>query len=365
MGAAVKQHDRFAGLDALRGLSALGVLFWHYGAHFGVTPLAAWFSPFYTAGLYLVDVFFVLSGFLLGTLYSEPSIWRAYLFKRITRLFPLHLMTLIVVAILQHGYTQVTGAGFIYIFNDFRHFFLNLGLMQFVGFQKGFSFNGPAWSISVEWLVNLVFILLLWLPRLRGALSTSLVVVSASFLWFWGGRVIESSPLWSWLDPALMRGVFGFFTGVGLAGIMPSKPTLSRLWDGIGLTAGVALIVFMNSRDLQQMKGLDFAVVGLVVPAMIAGFIHGDTLVKVSQWRGLVWLGGVSFSVYLWHFPIQIFMGLIVASGTEIPFTSTWVLGAFVVTCYVVGHLSLVFLEKPAQKAAAESRAGQWFLRKG
>jgi hypothetical protein len=162
-----------------------------------------------------------------------------------------------------------------------------------------------------------------------------------------------------------MRGVFGFFTGVGLAGIMPSKPTLSRLWDGIGLTAGVALIVFMNSRDLQQIKGLDFAVVALVVPAMIAGFIHGDTLVKVSQWRGLVWLGGVSFSVYLWHFPIQIFMGLIVASGTEIPFTSPWVLGAFVVTSYVDGHLSLVFLEKPAQKADAESRAGLWFLRKG
>ena len=109
----MKQHDRFAGLDALRGLSALGVLFWHYGAHFGVTPLATWLSPFYTAGLYLVDVFFVLSGFLLGTLYIEPSIWRAFLFKRVTRLFPLHWMTLIVVAMLQHWYTQVTGAGFI------------------------------------------------------------------------------------------------------------------------------------------------------------------------------------------------------------------------------------------------------------
>ena len=365
MGAALKKHDRFAGLDALRGLAALGVLFWHYGAHFGETPLAAWLSPFYTAGLYLVDVFFVLSGFLLGTLYREPSIWRAFLFKRITRLFPLHWMTLLVVAVLQLGYTQITGTGFIYTHNDLQHFFLSLGLMQFVGFQQGFSFNGPAWSISVEWLVNLIFIVLLCLPRLRGALTTLLIIGSAVCLWFGAGRVIESNPLWDWLDPALMRGVFGFFTGVLLVGIMPSKSAASRMWDGMGLAAGVALLVFMNSRGLQQMSGLDFAVVGLAVPAMIAGFIHGDALVKVSQWRGLVWLGEVSFSVYLWHFPIQIVMGLIVASGTEIPFTSPWVLGGFVVTCYVVGHLSLVFLEKPAQRAAAVSRPGQWFLRKG
>lgn len=361
----MKQQSRLAGLDALRGLAALGVLFWHYGAHFNATPLTVWLSPFYTAGLYLVDVFFVLSGFLLATLYSDASSSRAFLFKRITRLFPLHWVTLLVVVLLQYWYTQLNGSSYIYTHNDLPHFLLSLGLLQFVGLQQGFSFNGPAWSISVEWLVNLIFVMLLWLPRLRGVFATFLVIGSAASLWFWGGRVIESGSLWGWLDPALVRGVFGFFAGVGLASIMPSKLAPSRIWDGVGLTASVALLVFMNNRGLQQMNGLDFAVVGLAVPAMIAGFIHGQALVKVSQWRGLVWLGDVSFSVYLWHFPIQIVMGLIVASGTEIPFTSPWVLGGFVVTCYVVGHLSLVFLEKPAQRAAAESRAGQWFLRKG
>ena len=365
MGATVKQQGRLAGLDALRGLAALGVLFWHYGAHFNATPLADWLSPFYNAGLYLVDVFFVLSGFLLGTLYSEPSSWRAFLFKRMARLFPLHWVTLVVVAVLQHWYMQLTGAGFIYTYNDSLHFFLNLGLLQYVGLQEGFSFNGPAWSISVEWLVNLIFVMLLLLPRLRGALTATLVIGSATSLWFLGGRVIESSSLWGWLDPALVRGVFGFFTGVGLASIMQSKPALSHLWDGIGLTAGATLIVFMNNRELQQMSGVDFAIVGLAIPGMVAGFINGATLVRVSQWRGLVWLGEVSFSVYLWHFPAQIVMGMIVACGTEIQFTSTWVLVGFITTCYVVGHLSFVFLERPAQRFATESKAGQWFFRKG
>jgi len=365
MGAALKQQNRFAGLDALRGLAALGVLFWHYGAHFNATPLGVWLSPFYTAGLYLVDVFFVLSGFLLGTLYSEPSSWRAFLFKRMTRLFPLHWVTLLVVMLLQHWYTQVNGSSYIYSYNDFQHFLLSLGLLQFIGLQQGFSFNGPAWSISVEWLVNLIFMMLLWVPRLRGVFTAFVVMGSAISLWFWGGRLIASGSLWGWLDPALVRGLFGFFTGVGLAVIMPGKPARSRIWDGVGLAASVALLVFMNSRGLQQMNGLDFAVVGLAVPAMVAGFIHGKALVQVSKWRGLVWLGEVSFSVYLWHFPIQIVMGLIVASGTGIAFSSPWVLVGFVVTCYVVGHLSLVFLEKPVQRAAAESRAGQWFLRKG
>ncbi len=358
------QTRRLAGLDALRGLAALGVLVWHYGAHFGAAPMEAWLKPFYTAGLYLVDVFFVLSGFLLGSLYRDPAGWRAFVFKRVARLFPLHWVTLVVVALLQYGYTQKTGAAFVYTYNDVKHFLLGLGLLQYVGLQDGFSFNGPAWSISVEWLVNLVFVLVLAVPAMRGRVSVLLVVFSAAGLWALGGRVIEGGALWGWLDAAVARGAFGFFAGVFLAELMRGSANLSLGWDGVGVVAGASLLVFMASVQLQQISGLDFVIVALVVPAMVAGCVRGKYLVRLAQLRSLKWLGEVSFSVYLWHFPVQIVMGLIVASGVAIPFASAWVLGGFVATCYLLGHASWVLLEKPAQRVALGSRMGRWILHK-
>ncbi len=354
---------RMPGLDALRGLAALGVLFWHYGAHFGATPLAEGLRPFYAAGLYLVDVFFVLSGFLLGTLYVGQTTWRGFLLKRVARLFPLHWITLVVVALLQYGYFARTGGFFIYQGNDVAHFLMNLGLVQYVGLQTAFSFNGPAWSISVEWLANLVFVALLLVPVFHRSLSVALVCVSAAGLWFLNGHLIEAGALWGWLDAAVLRGVFGFFVGVCLASVPAGKGTGSKTWDGLGVLACAGLLAFMSHPDWQRVPGLDFAMVGVLVPVLIGACSRGVALIRLTQWRGLIWLGNVSFSVYLWHFPIQIGFALVVAYGLQVPYESPWVLVLFIGLCYGVSHMSWVVLEKPAQRWVMGGRLGRWLSR--
>src|SRR5436853_7347798 len=131
------------GLDAIRGLAALGVLLSHYKAHFNAVPLYPVFFPFYWGGGYLVDVFFVLSGFLLGRLYRTEAQWRGFLFKRVVRLFPLHWATLVVVTLLQRAYVARTGIPFVFRADDVRVFVLNLGLLQNGGLEGlgGFSFH--------------------------------------------------------------------------------------------------------------------------------------------------------------------------------------------------------------------------------
>ncbi len=353
--------QRMPGLDALRGLSALGVLFWHYGTHFGATPLADGLKPFYGAGLYLVDVFFVLSGFLLGKLYAGQSMWRGFLLKRVARLFPLHWMTLMVVALLQYVYFTRTGGGFIYQGNDGVHFLLNLGLFQYIGFQTAFSFNGPAWSISVEWLANLVFVALLVLPLFRLWLSVAFVVFSALGLWYLGGHLIEAGAVWGWLDAAVLRGVFGFFVGVCLARVPSGKEGGSKIWDVLGVLAGAGFLAFMSHPAWQRVPGLDFAMVGVLVPVLIWACSHGELLMRLTQWPVFIWLGNVSFSVYLWHFPIQICFALAVAYGVRVPYELPWVLILFIGLCYGLSHLSWVLLEKPAQRWIMGGRMGRWF----
>lgn len=363
MVAALNSTRRMPGLDALRGLSAFGVLLWHYGAHFSASPLLDWFRPFYTAGLYLVDVFFVLSGFLLGHLYRHRDDWKPFLFKRAIRLFPLHWTTLIVVAILQSFYLGRQGSYFVYPVNDLDHFVLNLGLLQYVGLQQGFSFNGPSWSISVEWIANLVFLPVLLLCRFRRGLSALLALGAGVGLWVLHRHLIGSGILWGWLDAAVLRGIFGFFAGVYLAEVLPAKSNFPRAYDALGVLAATILLVFMNRPGWQRLPGIDFVAIGLLVPALVAACSRGTVLARLSLWRPLVWLGDVSFSVYLWHFPLQVLFALILAYGVGIDYSSPWILALFVGLSYLLGHLSWIFLEKPAQRLARNSRIGQWWLR--
>ena len=61
----VRSSGRIHELDALRGIAALGVVVWHYGAHFGAMPFKLALFPFYNAGFLFVDFFFVLSGYVI------------------------------------------------------------------------------------------------------------------------------------------------------------------------------------------------------------------------------------------------------------------------------------------------------------
>jgi peptidoglycan/LPS O-acetylase OafA/YrhL len=359
----VSSPRRIPGLDALRGLSAFGVLLWHYRVHFErAAPFLDWFQPFYAAGYYLVDVFFVLSGFLLGHLYRQPRAWKAFVFKRAARLFPLHWATLIVVAILQTLYLHRTGRYFIVQVNDACHFVLNLALMQQSGLQHTYSFNGPSWSISAEWITNLVFVAVLLLAPLRRWLPWVLAVGSGVALWLISGRLVAVGMLWDVLDAGLLRGMLGFFVGVAMAELLPLAAKRSPVWDGVGLLSGATLLLLLGRFDWRSVPGSDFAMVVVLIPALVAGCSRGTLLARVSLWAPLRWLGDVSFSVYLWHFPIQIFFALMKAYGAPLNYASYRSFLAFLGVTYLAGHLSWVYLERPIQRAVSRQWAAASLL---
>src|SRR6185436_12525906 len=107
---------RMHSLDALRGIAALAVVFWHWPHFFySGTTLAAGFDreaqPFYEVfkifyrhGILAVDLFFLLSGFIFFWLYAKTISARRltpreFFVLRVSRLYPLHLVTLLLVAI--------------------------------------------------------------------------------------------------------------------------------------------------------------------------------------------------------------------------------------------------------------------------
>jgi peptidoglycan/LPS O-acetylase OafA/YrhL len=172
-----KFTNKLLGLEGLRFLATLAVLIWHY-QHFAFIsdkpvdlikselPYYAGLFPFYEAGRYGVWVFWCISGFIFFWKYrdaiSDRSIsgWTFFVF-RLSRLYPLHFMTLMLVALLQPIYFTLNGYFFVYPNNDIPHFAAQLFMASDWLPLFGNSFNGPIWSVSVEVLVYAVFFLTL------------------------------------------------------------------------------------------------------------------------------------------------------------------------------------------------------------
>lgn len=137
----------------------MAVLFWHY-QHFSYIadkptdfvreeqPLYSIFSLFYDYGYYGVQVFWCISGFIFFWKYKTAIADKIvnvknFFILRFSRLYPLHLATLLLIALLQLIYFSQKNFYFVYQHNDYIHFFLQLFLASNWGVEKGPSFNGP------------------------------------------------------------------------------------------------------------------------------------------------------------------------------------------------------------------------------
>ena len=172
--------QRFLILDVIRGLASLSVVTWHW-QHLlllehpswnanslkfldrSAQPFYRYISLVYEYGFVAVSIFFSISGFIFFHLYEERIRRRKisagkFFTLRLSRLYPLQLITLIVVAALQMIMHATQGRYFVYQNNDATHFLLSFLFFQDV--NENAAFNGPAWSLTVEIILYLFFFLL-------------------------------------------------------------------------------------------------------------------------------------------------------------------------------------------------------------
>ena len=170
-------QTRFLAVDSLRGAAALTVAIYH-------------FSPSW-AGYLAVDFFFVLSGFVLSHTYlyrKTPITLREFTIRRLARLYPLQIFTLlmfILVWITIQGQIPVQPDGTLFTF------FQQLTLTHNVGLNpSGLSWNYPGWSISVEFWVNIAFILFVF--RTTRSSGIFLVATSGLMVIYWNTGHLET-----------------------------------------------------------------------------------------------------------------------------------------------------------------------------
>jgi peptidoglycan/LPS O-acetylase OafA/YrhL len=352
--------DRLIGLELLRFAAAVGVLVWHYQHFLFVGPdLIGWdwhnmpfrwlFAPFYTYGYEGVELFCCISGFIFtwkyGPLISRRGLsFGRFAMLRFSRLYPLHLATLLIVAGLQYLYITRHGQAFVYRFNDTAHFIMNLFFANWWGFQSGESFNGPSWSVSAEVLIYAVFF---WVTRRAGA----------------GWRTDLLALIGFSVAAPVAKAVFGIklaFTGAGTFFYLGALAC--HLYDWIGTRevrwrrriawACAALIaVFIALVAMHVMK-----IAGASLPMFPAAVLLVQLGVRPRGARTRAWLtglGNLTYASYMMHFPLQLTTVLILGA-VSVPVrplvASGWFMLAYLGLVMAVASVVLRWVERPAQR---------------
>lgn len=362
---------RFHSLDVLRGIAALAVVFWHWQHFYFVgtqpmpirleeLPLSVVLAPLYTSRWLALDLFFSLSGFVFFWLYADKVARGAISFRdffvlRLSRLYPLHLATLMVVAAGQGWFVTRTGGPFVYGYNDAWHFVLNLFMAPSWGLEKGFSFNGPFWSVSVEMLLYLGFFLLCRRLPIRAPLLLGLSAAGFIFI----------VPLYL----PVGRGIGSFFLGgcmyLAYRAVLaaPRSDSIRRVIGIAGLMAwlGTLLATQVELHDLPQVQALFPAGAEYLSAWWSTLFLFPLTILWLALTetdhpgfgRRWAWLGDLSYSSYLLHFPLQILtMGLLMQTRATMGiFYSPVLMVAFFAVLVVISLASHRWFELPAQRA--------------
>lgn len=314
-------------LDISRGIASLSVVLWHWKhfAYSGYTlspgfieqnqPFYPILKLFYQNGYLGVEYFFLLSGFIFFWQYRDEIQNKkissfSFFINRFSRLYPLHFFTLITVGLLQLIYFSQKSHFFIYPYNDVYHFILQLFLASHWGFQKGWSFNSPVWSVSLEVLLYILFFILAYLKKGNIFVSsfvlissflilllTNYVLFSAIYLFFLGGVIYDL--FYTHLDKILRLKNLILIITIFLWIVSISDIYFIKL-DFTG---------FIGPR-LSRIISVLFPII-MLFPFTLCSIILTEIGYKVTL-RKLGWIGDITYSTYLLHFPLQLVFAIMV-----------------------------------------------------
>jgi peptidoglycan/LPS O-acetylase OafA/YrhL len=351
---AFDRPQKLMGLEIVRFLAAVAVLFWHYQNMWwtpeGLTgfvrseqPLYRYFSGFYEFGRYGVQVFWSISGYIFFWKYRQSVADRriggkTFFVLRFSRLYPLHFATLLLVALLQLIYMHMKGNPFVYGHDDLFHFGLQLMFASNWGFEAGSSFNGPIWSISLEILVYIAFFFML---RYLGAslLPSILIVLAAGLAYLLGNH----NPIFE---------CFVCFYVGGLTAVLAGTAAAHR-HRGLLLALAIALLVLVPAfgalLGATKVKAIAQVIAIGYVPILLYVMAEHCQIPRMFT-NSVQVAGNMTYSSYLIHFPLQLSIAIVCAAlGVSIPKASTAFFLGYLASVLLLAWLIFILFEMPCQ----------------
>ena len=302
-------------------------------------PMPVLLGPIYEYGYFAVQYFWMISGFIFASVYGASKIgFYEFGIRRLARLYPLALLTLLIVAVLQGVVALLLGHTIFYPVNDAYHFLLNFFLASSWGFEEARSFNGPIWSVSAEIPVYAFF----WccIRSLPMNAFTCFVLAVVFFK-------LQGVMPFNHINSCGMH----FFLGAGVFYLTRQLEPLPLALLSV-LTWVVGLAAMIVVPEIQSVISL---VLFLAFGPLIAFLCAVDqTLTKehglLDRMAGF---GDLSYAIYLLHFPILLALTVIMICfgiDREILSDSLTAMLLYLVVTIWVSHQSFVKIESPARR---------------
>jgi len=354
------------GLDGLRALAVAGVVLYHAGV--------SWMP----GGFLGVDVFFVLSGYLITSLllaerHRKGRVgFKAFWMRRARRLLPAVLLVVFVCllaasTIARDDLARTRGdalASLVYLTNwhliAASHSYFN-------------AFGRPSllqhlWSLAVEeqfylfWPLLLMGSLKLLGRRYTVVLTVLLALASTALMWGLYDPNQDPSRVYYGTDTRAATLLVGALLAFAwpLGGFRDEvSRRAARVLDGVGcvaLLAVLALFVRVQDYDPWLYRG-GFLLVALCTAVLIAVVVHpASFLGRALGTRMLRWIGVRSYGIYLWHWPVM----MLSRPGIDVPWRGTFVVLAQIAVTVGLAALSYRYVEMPVRGGSAQRRLRAW-----
>ena len=346
-------------IDGLRAVAVLSVVIFHA------------FPNALKSGFIGVDIFFVISGYLISSIIFENIDRGSFSFaefygRRIKRIFP--ALTLVLLSCLVFGWFGLLGDEFKQLGKHMAAgagFVSNFYLWQEVGYFNNAAETKPLlhlWSLAIEEQFYIFWPLLVWLTWKRKTLFLALFAALLLGSFAYNVSLVRLDPTATFYSPATR--IWELLTGVLLAyfitQIKQNSTAASPAWhtrpavQQLASTLGVLFLAFgLYKID----SGRPFPGTWALFPVLGSFFL---IFAGPAAWfnrfvlsnRVLVWVGLISFPLYLWHWPILSFMRVV---ESETPSLGYRVLA--VALSVLLAWMTYYFAEKPIRLDSARVKS--------
>ena len=299
-------------LTSLRGIAAFFILVHHITIYYlpELGRFAGRFSPFLEKSYLWVDFFFILSGFIICHVYHEKfgsSIinfhdFKTYMAARFARIYPLHMIILCCLIILELIYFYLYQAGISPLLSEppfgvkhsVKTIITNFLLLQ--SLHQYSSWNEPAWAISAEWIMYwLLPVIILGTSRAGMAAIALLFAFAFSGIFFITYISSGSLDVMSW--KALLRCATEVTAGVAAYRVFKRLPASNPLNNTFAANSILTCVLLTLSLPVNPL--ITVVLFGLLIISsarLEQGILANSTLLLLS--------GQISYSIYMIHWLI-------------------------------------------------------------
>ena len=307
-------------LTGLRIVAAMWVVLFHFRPLiWEASPrLKDDLAPLLNSGAQGVDLFFILSGFVLTWNYLErmgPT-WSTratlhFLWLRLSRVWPIYLVTMHIAALwiiftLHVGTTPSPAVEKLTAISYVRQLFMVQ--LWFEPLFDDTSWDGPAWSISAEWLAYLLFGLMILVIFRMATVTRARTLLLLAFIASLPPIILLLASghfytPWSWLPRIVAQFLAGALACAAVRRLrLTDRSQRIAGYAAIGLTAlGVAILYYYNAHPVNGMIDPGGLVDILFMPVVVTLAIGVGSLPALLSTRLLVYGGQISFSLYMVH----------------------------------------------------------------